>query len=128
MASSNHLPSLVPFDAKPYPLQFPIRNTALLVIDMQRDFLAAGGFGEIQGGDLRMVQESIPPTKALLEACRNAGIQVFHTREGQVPDLSDCPSSKLHRQAAAPENKQHMKVIGDKGELGRLLSKLARLI
>jgi hypothetical protein len=123
MALSKDLPTIVTFDAKPYPFQFPIRNTALLVIDMQRDFVSPGGFGEIQGGDLRMVQESIAPTKALLEACRNAGLQIFHTREGQVPDLSDCPSSKLHRQAAAPGNKQHMQVIGDKGEMGRLLGK-----
>jgi len=124
MASLKGLPSIVTFDAKPYPFQFPLRNTALLVIDMQRDFVSSGGFGEIQGGNLRMVQESIAPTKALLEACRNAGLQIFHTREGQVPDLSDCPSSKLHRQAAAPGNKQHMKVIGDKGEMGRLLGKI----
>jgi hypothetical protein len=126
MASLKDLPSIVTFDAKPYPFQFPLRNTALLVIDMQRDFVSSGGFGEIQGGDLRMVQESIAPTKALLEACRNAGLQIFHTREGQVPDLSDCPSSKLHRQAAAPGNTQHMKVIGDKGEMGRLLGKILR--
>jgi nicotinamidase-related amidase len=126
MAALKDLPSIVTFDAKPYPFQFPLGNTALLVIDMQRDFVSSGGFGEIQGGDLRMVQESIAPTKALLEACRNAGLQIFHTREGQVPDLSDCPSSKLHRQAAAPGNTQHMKVIGDKGEMGRLLSKILR--
>jgi len=121
MALQKDLQTTVTFDAKPYPFQFPLRNTALLVIDMQRDFVSPGGFGEIQGGDLRMVQESIAPTKTLLEACRTAGLQIFHTREGQLPDLSDCPSSKLHRQAAAPENSQHVKVIGDKGEMGRLL-------
>jgi nicotinamidase-related amidase len=121
MALPKDSPTTACFDAKPYPFQFPIRNTALLVIDMQRDFVSPGGFGEIQGGDLRMVQESIAPTKALLEACRKAGLQIFHTREGQLPDLSDCPSSKLHRQAVAPGNTQHMKVIGDKGEMGRLL-------
>lgn len=46
---------------------------------------------------------------------------IFHTREGHVPDLADCPSSKLVRQTAAPQNSQHTKVIGDEGKLGRLL-------
>jgi nicotinamidase-related amidase len=115
------LPLTLSFDAKPYPFTFPPEKCALIVIDMQRDFLLEGGFGEIQGGNLEAVQASIGPTKALLKACRQAGITVFHTREGHVPDLSDCPSSKLVRQAASPISKQHMKVIGDTGEMGRLL-------
>ena len=121
MASSGQIPATLSFNAKPYPFTFPVRHTALLVIDMQRDFISTGGFGEIQGGNLEAVQASIAPTKALLDACRDIGLQIFHTREGQVPDLSDCPSSKLIRQAAAPGNSQHSKVIGDKGKLGRLL-------
>lgn len=121
MDESKDNPGFLTIEAKPYPFTFPLKHTALLVIDMQRDFICAGGFGEIQGGNLEAVQASIGPTKQLLEACRNAGMQVFHTREGQVPSLADCPSSKLIRQAAAPENKQHLKVIGDKGEMGRLL-------
>ena len=108
-------------DAKPYAFTFPIRHTALLVIDMQRDFILNGGFGDIQGGNLADVQASVAPTKDLLEACRHAGLTIVHTREGQVPDMSDCPSSKLLRQAAAPGNTQHTKVIGDKAEMGRLL-------
>lgn len=107
--------------AKPYAYSFPRSRTALLIIDMQRDFLLADGFGEIQGGNLTAVQASIEPTRKLLEACRGAGVKVFHTREGQVPDMSDCPSSKVIRQAAAPENTQHKLVIGDKGKMGRLL-------
>lgn len=108
-------------DAKPYAFTFPVRQTALLVIDMQRDFILNGGFGDIQGGNLTDVQASVAPTKALLEACRDAGLTIVHTREGQVPDMSDCPSSKLLRQAAAPGNTQHTKVIGDKADMGRLL-------
>ncbi|RMZ72050.1 hypothetical protein GMOD_00007040 [Pyrenophora seminiperda CCB06] len=111
------------FDAKPYAFSFPLARTALLIIDMQRDFLLAKGFGEIQGGNLEAVQASIAPTKRLLEACRGAGMTVFHTREGHRPDLSDCPSSKLIRQEAAPGNTQHKLVIGDKGELGWLLTR-----
>lgn len=110
-------------EAKPYNYVFPVKHTALLVIDMQRDFLLQDGFGEIQGGDLTAVQASIAPTKTLLDACRGAGLPVFHTREGHKPDLSDCPSSKLVRQAAAPGNTQHKYVIGEKGPLGRLLTR-----
>ncbi|KAG8529178.1 uncharacterized protein KY384_005813 [Bacidia gigantensis] len=88
---------------------------------MQRDFLLEGGFGYIQGGSLEAVQASVAPTKKLLSIFRSAGLAVFHTREGHKPDLSDCPSSKLNRQADAPDNVQHNKVIGDMGEMGRLL-------
>jgi nicotinamidase-related amidase len=90
---------------------------------MQRDFLLKDGFGEIQGGNLEMVQASIAPTKKLLELSRRAGLSIFHTREGHKPDLSDLPSSKLHRQAAMPGNTQHSFVIGEKGPLGRLLTR-----
>lgn len=121
MSKPKDAPSALSIDAQPYAYSFPLRHTALLVIDMQRDFLLAKGFGEIQGGNLEAVQASIAPTKKLLGACRNAGMTIVHTREGHVPDLSDCPSSKLVRQAAAPENTQHSLIIGDKGELGRLL-------
>ncbi|KAF7552005.1 hypothetical protein G7Z17_g4614 [Cylindrodendrum hubeiense] len=112
---------LLSVDAQPYAFAFDPAHTALLVIDMQRDFLLAGGFGDIQGGNLDAVQASIAPTKKLLEACRDAGLKIFHTREGHKPDLSDCPSSKLVRQSAAPQNAHHTLVIGDKGEMGRLL-------
>jgi nicotinamidase-related amidase len=86
-----------------------------------QDFLLADGFGQIQGGNLDAVQASIAPTKKLLNLCRAVGFTVVHTREGHKPDLSDCPSSKLVRQAAAPENTQHKLVIGEKGKMGRLL-------
>jgi hypothetical protein len=69
-------------DAKPYAFAFPPKHTALLIIDMQRDFLLEKGFGEIQGGNLEAVQASIAPTQQLLEACRGAGMTIVHTREG----------------------------------------------
>jgi nicotinamidase-related amidase len=107
-------------DAKPYAFGFPLDETALLVIDMQRDFLLPGGFGEIEGADLTAVQAAIEPARKLLEACRAAGLAVFHTREGQLPDMSDCPSSKTHRPAVAPGT-QYTTGIGDKGKMGRML-------
>lgn len=121
MPSQDAARDAVTIEAKPYPFTFPRRHTALLVIDMQRDFVSKGGFGEIQGGNLDAVQAAIEPTRLLLHTCRRAGLQIFHTREGHVPSLADCPSSKLIRQAAAPGNSQHLKVIGDQGSMGRLL-------
>jgi nicotinamidase-related amidase len=84
MSSLQDGKEIVSFDAKPYAFSFPLKHTALLVIDMQRDFLLAKGFGEIQGGNLEAVQASIAPTKKLLEACRGAGMTIVHTREGYV--------------------------------------------
>ncbi|KAF2743379.1 amidase signature enzyme [Sporormia fimetaria CBS 119925] len=121
MSSAVDHPLVLSVDAKPYAFSFDPKHTALLVIDMQRDFLLAKGFGDIQGGNLEAVQASIAPTKKLLEACRGAGMTMVHTREGHKADLSDCPSSKLVRQSAAPNNAQPSLVIGDKGEMGRLL-------
>jgi allophanate hydrolase len=114
---------MLSFGAKPYAFTFPLEHTALLVIDMQRDFLLPKGFGDIQGGNLKAVQASVAPTKKLLEACRSAGLTIVHTREGHSPDLADCPSSKLVRQSAAPGNTHHTLTIGEKGELGRLLTR-----
>ncbi|KAI4109103.1 MAG: hypothetical protein LQ339_001908 [Xanthoria mediterranea] len=114
-------PTMLTLDAKPYPFVFSPAHTALLVIDMQSDFLLPNGFGEIQGGSLEAVQASISPVRNLLQSCRQAGLAIFHTREGHKPDLSDCPSSKLIRQNGSPKNAQHLKVIGDTGEMGRLL-------
>ncbi|KAB5557942.1 amidase signature domain-containing protein [Coniochaeta sp. 2T2.1] len=107
--------------AKPYAYSFPRSRTALLIIDMQRGFLLEDGLGEIQGGNLSAVQAFVKPARKLLETSRAAGLAIFHTREGHLPDMSDCPSSKVIRQTAAPENTQHMLVVGNKGKMGRLL-------
>jgi nicotinamidase-related amidase len=90
-------------------------NTALLVIDMQRDFLAADGYAARAGLDISHLQSAIAPIQLVLSAARRAGIYIVHTREGHLEDLSDCPASKLERSrtAGAP--------IGSRGPLGRLL-------
>jgi nicotinamidase-related amidase len=97
-------------DAKPGPFSFDPATTALLVIDMQRDFLLPGGFGESLGNDVSQLRRTIEPLTALLAAWRAYGLPVIHTREGHLPDLSDCPPSKLARGA-----------IGQKGAFGRIL-------
>jgi nicotinamidase-related amidase len=101
-------------EARPAPFTFEPASTALLVIDMQRDFLLPGGFGETLGNDVSQLRRTIAPLAALLAAWRAAGLTVVHTREGHLPDLSDCPPAKLAR--GAPSMR-----IGDQGPLGRIL-------
>jgi nicotinamidase-related amidase len=100
--------------AEPYELAFEKASTALLIIDMQRDFVMPGGFGEALGNDVSLLQATIAPIKAVLEGARKAGILVIHTREGHSPDLADCPPSKLVRGRGATR-------IGDPGPMGRIL-------
>jgi len=83
--------------ARPYDLTLDPAATALVLIDMQRDFLEPGGFGELLGNDVSLLAGVIEPTGQVLAAAREAGILVIHTREGHRPDLSDCPPSKLGR-------------------------------
>ncbi|KAK3110769.1 hypothetical protein LTR53_014602 [Teratosphaeriaceae sp. CCFEE 6253] len=109
--------------ARPYAYKFKLESTALLMIDMQRDFLDKGGYGDLQCGDpeaLRTVREIVPRARQVLDAARSLGLQVMHTREGHMPDLSDLPPSKRLRQLAAPSG-QHTLCIGDKGPMGCLL-------
>src|SRR5262245_39861152 len=100
--------------AEPYPFEFELSSTALLVIDMQRDFVDPGGFGEALGNDVSLLRKAIPPLQRVLGAAREAGVLVIHTREGHRPDLSDCPPAKRAR--------GHLKIgIGDQGPMGRVL-------
>ncbi|MEU4239984.1 cysteine hydrolase [Actinoplanes sp. NPDC026619] len=101
-------------DAQPGPFSFDPDSTALVVIDMQRDFLLPGGFGESLGNDVSQLQKTIEPLAALMAAWRTAGLPIIHTREGHKPDLSDCPPAKLSR--GAPSMR-----IGDPGAFGRIL-------
>ncbi len=101
-------------DATPGPFPLPVGALALVVIDMQRDFLLPGGFGESLGNDVSLLQRVVPPLTRLLDAARDAGILVVHTREGHKRDLSDCPPAKLLRGSPS-------KRIGDPGPYGRIL-------
>jgi nicotinamidase-related amidase len=101
-------------DAEPYPFQFAPETCALLLIDMQRDFLEPGGFGEMLGNDVSQLRRTIEPNKRLLSAWRSLGLQVMHTREGHRPDLSDLPLAKKRRGRSVT-------CIGDPGPMGRIL-------
>ena len=100
--------------AKPFAVDLDLDRTALVVIDMQKDFLYPGGYGDFLGNDVTLLQRTIAPIQALLAAARRLGVAVIHTREGHLPDLSDCPPTKLTRW---PEGNR----IGDQGPMGRIL-------
>ncbi len=104
----------LPVDADPTSFLFEPTTTALLVIDMQRDFVEPGGFGETLGNDVSQLRGVIAPLQRTLAATRAAGVMVIHTREGHLPDLSDCPPAKLER------GRPSMR-IGDLGPKGRIL-------
>ncbi|PJE33969.1 isochorismatase [Pseudooceanicola lipolyticus] len=100
--------------AEPAPLAFSPARAALVLIDMQRDFLEPGGFGETLGNDVSLLQAAVEPCQRALAAARAAGMLVIHTREGHRPDLSDAPPAKVAR--GAPSRR-----IGDPGPMGRIL-------
>lgn len=104
----------VTIDAEPEPITIDPARTAVVMIDMQRDFLEPGGFGETLGNDVSLLQRAVAPCKALLEGARRLGMLIVHTREGHRPDLSDAPKAKLER--GAPSLR-----IGAPGPMGRIL-------
>src|SRR5512147_2535560 len=83
--------------AKPYDFEFSPAKTALIVIDMQRDFIEPGGFGETLGNNVGLLAAIVPTVKRLLDTCRGAGITIIHTREAHRPDLSALPPAKRNR-------------------------------
>ena len=101
-------------EAEPYEFEFGADACALLIIDMQRDFLEPGGFGEMLGNDVSQLRGTIEPNRRLLAAWRSRGWHVIHTREGHRPDLGCLPPAKKIR-GRSPTT------IGDKGPMGRIL-------
>ncbi len=106
--------TLITVAAEPYAFEFTPATCALLIIDMQRDFLEPGGFGEMLGNDVAKLRRTIAPNQQLLAAWRAKGWKVLHTREGHRPDLSDLPPAKKVR-GRSPMT------IGDRGPMGRIL-------
>jgi nicotinamidase-related amidase len=101
-------------DAEPAPQSVDLATAALLIIDMQRDFLEPGGFGAALGNDVSRLQCAVAPCREVLAAARRLGFLVIHTREGHRPDLSDAPPLKLARGDPALR-------IGAPGPMGRIL-------
>src|ERR1700716_57590 len=113
MASAKY-PTRSTVAAEPGPIDLDWSTTALLIIDMQRDFMEPGGFGETLGNDVSQLARAVEPIAAVLNAARDSGMLVVHTREGHLPDLSDAPPAKIER--GAPSLR-----IGDPGPMGRIL-------
>ncbi len=104
----------VTVDAEPEAIAIDVERTALVIIDMQRDFLEPGGFGETLGNDVSLLGAAVGPCRAVLETARRRGMLVIHTREGHRPDMSDAPKAKVER--GDPKMR-----IGAKGPMGRIL-------
>ena len=104
--------------ASPYPYSLPAKNSgnrvALVIIDMQRDFVEPGGFGAALGNKVEYLQKIVPTVAGLLKTFRELRLPVIHTREGHRPDLSDCPPAKKRRGNSTFR-------IGDRGPMGRIL-------
>lgn len=98
-------------EAKPFAFDFDKDKTALVIIDMQRDFCMEGGFGEALGNDVTPTKSIIPTVKKVLDKAREQGMFIIHTREGHRSDLSDCPPAKKRRSSA----------IGEDGPMGKIL-------
>jgi nicotinamidase-related amidase len=107
-------PTPVPIAARPFVFELAPGRAALVIIDMQRDFIEPGGFGASLGNDVSLLEAAVAPTRQLLDAWRARGWPVVHTRESHAADLSDCPPSKLNR--GNPQLR-----IGQAGSMGRLL-------
>jgi biuret amidohydrolase len=105
---------MMQLQAKPFSYHFEVKHTALLVIDMQRDFIEPAGFGASLGNDVSLLSAIVPACQRVLAAWREAGGLVVHTREAHRSDLSDCPPAKRNR--GNPSLR-----IGDAGPMGRIL-------
>ncbi len=105
---------MVKISAQPYDYELPDTGVALIIIDMQRDFIEPGGFGDALGNNVSLLKASIPAIKQLQDAFRARKLPIFQTVEGHQPDLSDCPPSKLNRGNGDIK-------IGDQGPMGRIL-------
>lgn len=105
---------MIDIPARPYAFALDPAHTALVVIDMQRDFIEPGGFGASLGNDVRRLEAIIPTTAALIALFRRQGWTIIHTREAHRPDLSDCPPAKVSR------GKPGLR-IGEMGAMGRIL-------
>ncbi|MBI1422238.1 MAG: isochorismatase family protein [Gammaproteobacteria bacterium] len=106
--------ALICISAEPQDIEIDPAQTAIIMIDMQRDFLQPGGFGETLGNDISLLAAAVEPCKNLLAGARRHGMLIIHTREGHRPDMLDAPPAKVERGQPSAR-------IGDVGPMGRIL-------
>ncbi|GAB7341394.1 hypothetical protein MBLNU457_7648t1 [Dothideomycetes sp. NU457] len=101
----------------PHDASFGVEKTALVIIDMQRDFCQQGGYLTSIGLPIASTRAIIPRLQRLLHSARAAHLPIYHTREGHRPDLSTLSTRERTRSRNNPSGLG----IGDTGPLGRLL-------
>lgn len=108
--------ALIP--ARPHPFPLALDCAALMIIDMQRDFLDPEGgcpqLLQLPPETLSQARSIIPKVAGLLAWARDRGITIVYTREASLPDLSDLSACKRLRY----ENAGYP--IGTPGKLGRM--------
>ena len=73
----------ITIQAEPGALSIDPTKTAVVMIDMQRDFLEPGGFGETLGNDVSLLAKAIDPAAALIAGARKKGILVIHAEDDE---------------------------------------------
>jgi nicotinamidase-related amidase len=96
MAMPAPAPVPVTIACAPQNVTVDLQRTAVIVIDMQNDFCAPGGWVDYLGADYRPDRKPIAPLQRMLPALRNAGVPVIWVNWGNRPDLANMPPNQIH--------------------------------
>lgn len=104
-------------------------HTALLIIDMQKDFCTPGFGAEQAGRDLTMARGVIPHIGRLLDGARKAGVLVAHVGFSTAPDHGSDSGPWLAQRRRSTFSSEHLCITGSEGaqfidELAPMLGEL----